>query len=68
MSALAWLQDYLSTGPMETSEVMAAAKAAGYKKAEIHEAKTVLGVRVTNDREGNRPPRKWFWSLPEAKE
>lgn len=65
MDAIKWLREYLKDGPKETRDVSLAAKSAGLTKGELREAKQLCRVVTTNDRSGSRPPRKWFWSLPE---
>ena len=61
-----WLREYLSGGAKEVTEIRLAAKAAGYSRGDLREAKQICGIRVTN----NWSPSKmgtdqWFWKLPE---
>lgn len=64
-----WLRDYLRDGAKEVSEIRAAAKAAGYTRGELREAKQICRVWTTNNRSRSQPTAdKWFWALPESEE
>lgn len=61
-----WLRAFLATGPKEVSEVRAAAKAAGYSRYELREAKLLCMVKSENNWSKDHPVTdKWYWSLPE---
>lgn len=61
-----WLREYLRDAPREVGEVRAAAKAAGYTRAQLKEARRMLGIRTTNNWEKDPPETsRWFWQLPE---
>lgn len=61
-----WLRAYLRDGPVEVSEIRRAAKAAGYTRLELREAKCLCGVMVTNNWSREHPVTdRWFWVLPE---
>lgn len=64
-----WLREYLHGGAKEVNEIRVAAKAAGYTRGELGEAKQICGVRTTNNWSRSHPTAdKWFWQLPEAEE
>ena len=61
-----WLRGYLRGGPREVSEIRIAARAAGYTRGELREAKQICGIRVTNNWTLSDPVTdRWFWQLPE---
>lgn len=61
-----WLRAYLGDGAVEVSEIRRAAKAAGYTRIELREAKCLCGVLVTNNWSREHPfTDRWFWALPE---
>ena len=61
-----WLREYLREGPREVGEVRLAAKAAGYTKGDLREAKQICGIRVTNNWTPGHPVTdRWFWRLLE---
>ena len=63
-----WLREYLRDGPKEVSEIRTAAKASGYTRGDLREAKMICGVQVTNNWSPGRPVTDmWFWALPEDK-
>ncbi len=60
-----WLRGYLRDAPREVGEVRAAAKAAGYTRAQLKEARRMLGIWTTNNWEKDHPETsRWFWQLP----
>lgn len=64
--ACEWLREFLRDGPREVSDIRMAAKQAGYKRAELQEAKRICRVVVKNNwSESHRVADKWFWALPE---
>lgn len=61
-----WLRNFLKNGPREVSDIRIAAKAAGYSRFELREARRICLIRVAN----NWSPEhlntdQWYWSLPE---
>lgn len=69
MDVADWLRAYLKDGEKEVSEIRAAAKAAGYSRFALREARRICFIRVTNNGSRDRPkPDKWFWILPEAQQ
>lgn len=61
-----WLRDFLKDGPREVSEIRLAAKAAGFTRGELREARRICFIRVTNNWSQERPfTDRWFWALPE---
>lgn len=61
-----WLREYLKNGPVEVTEVKRAATQAGYKRAELREAKCICRVVVTNNWTHDHPfTDRWYWGLPE---
>lgn len=63
-----WLRGYLRNGPKEVSEIRVAAKAAGYTRGELRDAKMICGVQVSNNWSSDHPETdKWYWALPEAR-
>lgn len=62
-----WLREYLRDGqPHDTEEVKQAARAAGYTRGDLRDARMICGVRTTNNaKAGIRGVSRWFWSLPE---
>ena len=44
-----WLRGILKNGKKEVSQIRSAAKAAGYSKGELREAKLLCRVEVTNN-------------------
>ncbi|WP_448476874.1 AAA family ATPase [Pseudoxanthomonas mexicana] len=55
-----WLEQILTAGPVVTTDVKAAAEAAGYSWRSLERAKATLGVRSRKD----GPDGAWRWSLP----
>lgn len=70
MDVCDWLREFLRDGPKEVSEIKSAAKAAGYTRGALREAKRLCFIRVTNnyDRYGHPFADRWFWYLPEDKQ
>lgn len=64
-----WLREYLRDGPKEVGEIRLAAKAAGYTKGNLRDAKLICGVQVSNNWSRFSQPTadEWYWSLPEDK-
>lgn len=63
-----WLRENLKNGPVEVSEIRRDAKAAGYTRGDLREAKLICGFRVKNNWTPEHPfADRWFWSLPEDK-
>ena len=61
-----WLRDYLKAGPKEVDEIRAAAKAAGYSRFELRDARRICLIRVSNNWSKEHPKTdQWLWSLPE---
>lgn len=61
-----WLREYLSSGSKEVTEIRLAAKAAGYSRGDLREAKQICGIQVTNNWPSSRMGTdQWFWKLPE---
>ena len=61
MTCEEWLADYLDSGEeYPTILVMNAARAAGFTRGQVRDARRALGVKTTNDGE------VWYWKL-EAK-
>mgnify|MGYP007084637222 FL=1 len=69
MDACDWLREFLRDGPKEVSEIRNAARAAGYTRGDLREAKRLCFIRVTNnyDLYGHPFIDRWFWHLPEDK-
>ncbi len=62
-----WLREYLRGGPQDVSEIKAAARAAGYTRGDLREAKQICGIQVTNNWSPGHPVAdKWLWQLPEG--
>ena len=60
-----WLRDHLCDGPKEVSDIRIAAKAAGYSRGDLREAKQIRGIRVTNNWAPEHPSTdRWYWHLP----
>lgn len=57
--AVAWLQDLLAAGPMESAQVKVEAKDAGYSWRTIHRAKDEFGVKPYRQQFGG----VWMWML-----
>lgn len=61
MTCEEWLADYLHSGEeFPTNLVMNSARAAGFTRGQVRDARRTLGVKTTNDGE------VWYWKL-EAK-
>ena len=58
--AQGWLEQILAAGPVVTTDVKAAAEAAGYSWRSLERAKAALGVRSRKDGADGA----WRWSLP----
>ena len=66
IDACDWLRSYLRDGPVEVNEIRRAAKAAGYSRLELREAKWACCIVVTNNWSQEHPfTDRWFWSLSE---
>ena len=58
INATFWLQNYLQgKGPVDNETVRRDAKAAGYTRGELRDAKNACGVKIET---------KIFWSIPEG--
>ena len=63
-----WLRRELKNGPVEVNKIRFEAKAAGYTRGELREAKRICGVTVDNNWSREHPfTDQWLWSLPEVK-
>lgn len=63
--AAVWLRKYLRAfGPCEVEKVKAEARAQGYTRGELREAKRICLVQATNNWTPKSGITKWFWSLP----
>jgi hypothetical protein len=60
------LRDILRDGPRLTTDIKAAAEAAGIGWRTVEDAKSDLGIKA--GKEDGRSDGKWAWSLPEADE
>lgn len=62
-----WLREFLRDGPKEVGEIRRAARAAGYTRGDLREAKRICFIRVTNNYDRYEHPfvDRWFWYLPE---
>ncbi len=61
-----WLRNFLQDGPKEVGEIRNAARAAGYTRGELREAKRICGVKATNNWSPEHPVAdRWFWQIPE---
>ncbi len=66
MDICEWLRNFLHDGPKEVEEIQNAARAAGYTKGELREARRICFIRVTNNWSPGHPATdRWFWQLPE---
>lgn len=62
-----WLRRELKNGPVEVNKIRFEAKAAGYTRGELREAKRIYGVTVDNNWSREHPfTDQWLWSLPEG--
>lgn len=60
-----WLRDFLRAGPREVSEVRIAAKAAGYTKGDLHDAKLICRIQSSNNwNPYDGQTNAWYWALP----
>lgn len=60
-----WLRAFLADGPRETAKVRAAARAAGYTRGDLREARFICGVATTNNATKETPATEWYWELVE---
>lgn len=64
-----WLREQLRKGPRDATEIRLDAKAAGYTRPELREAKRLCRIVTTNNWSKDHPlADRWFWSLPEDEE
>lgn len=64
-----WLRTRLMDGAVEVSVLRQEAKAAGYTRGDLREAKQLCCVKVQNNWTPEHPfTDRWFWSLPEEDE
>ncbi len=63
-----WLRNFLSDGPHDSEEVKLAARAAGFTRGDLKEARQICGLETTNNWRYGHTATKWYWSLPEATE
>jgi hypothetical protein len=67
-SCVEWLREYLQERPRHNKGVRRAAKAAGYSREQVREAKGVLGVRATPISDRGQRTSAIFWKLPEDRD
>ncbi len=68
MDVCDWLRKFLHDGPKEVEEIKNAARAAGYTKGELREARRICFIKVVNNWSPGHPTAdRWFWQLPEDK-
>lgn len=65
MDVCDWLRDFLKDGPRTVEEVRFAAKAMGYTRGDLKDARLICGVVTTNNWSRYNPADTWYWSLPE---
>ena len=70
MNVCDWLRGFLRDGPKEVGEIRRAARAAGYTRGDLREAKRLCFIRVENNYDPFEHPftDEWFWYLPEDKQ
>lgn len=62
MSCKEWLKNYMSDGELHLStEVAGKAKALGYSKSELREARKELGVKTFHQFDETGATDNWFW-------
>lgn len=60
-----WLREKLKSGSCEATELRNAARAAGYTRGELREARLICGVETSNNWSPLHPfTDQWYWSLP----
>lgn len=60
-----WLRRYLQDGaPHNVNDIRTAAKAAGYTRGELRDAKRVCGLVSTNNAGPGHRADQWYWALP----
>ncbi len=64
MDCTNWLRDFIGGESAPSKYVSASAKAAGFTRAELKQARKDLGIKTEHRYIGDQKEEAWYWTFP----